>query len=430
MESESSILWLLLLTALYALATLLRVAVVKYHNLHAALDKEDKLSPERTEFLTMRHDLVLSSLYLFKVLVALLIGWLAAQAWMSLAIREAYGRWSLAIGGLLLCAVLLALLGDFWMRSIAIKSSVKVLKQLFFPLRLIYSFLYPFAWLVLIVAKKLEKDTDSLRTEATLYDEEEILAMIEHQPQDEGQPDTEQALIVNVLQFNEKVAGQIMVPRPKVAAVSIDSPLQQIVDKVNEEGYSRLPVYEETIDKIVGILYAKDLLSLVVRKEESDIAQLRRILRKPLFVPEDMPLDRLLRTLQHHRVHMAIVVDKYGGTAGLLTLEDVLEEIVGDIQDEYDNEQPIVQRLDDNHYLLDGLTSLTDVNRYLPFDIPEGDEYDTVAGLLNYTLGKIPEIGEVAIVENLKFVVKEKEGNAITKVELEVLPEQPISNID
>jgi CBS domain containing-hemolysin-like protein len=430
MESESSILWLLLLTALYALATLLRVAVVKYHNLHAALEKEDKLSLERTEFLTMRHNLVLSSLYLFKVLVALLIGWLAAQAWLSLAIREAYGHWSLAIGGLLLCAVLLALLGDFWMRSLAIQSSVKVLKKLFFPLRLIYAFLYPFAWFVLSVAQKLAKNGGNFRTETTLYDEEEILAMIEHQPQEEGQQDTEQTLIVNVLQFNEKVAGQIMVPRPKVAAVSIDSPLQQIIDKVNEEGYSRLPVYEETIDKIVGILYAKDLLSLAVKKGDSDASDLKRILRRPLFVPENMPLDRLLRTLQHHRVHMAIVVDKYGGTAGLLTLEDVLEEIVGDIQDEYDNEQPIVQPLGENHYLLDALTSLTDVNRYLPFDIPEGEEYDTVAGLLNYTLGKIPEIGDTAIIENFKFTVKEKEGNAITKVELEVLPEQAVYNID
>lgn len=432
MDSDSSILWLIGFIALYALATVWRVSVVKYINLHPSLDKATQLPPSQANFLMQQYPLVITALYLFKGSMALLVGWMGAKVWIKIAAHSPYDHWAVATGGILIMVVLMTLVGDLWVRSQAIIAAQRVLRYTFFLLRLICAFLYPFAWISLRLARLLVRPPQSLLLENQLYSESELLSMIEYhsQIQQEDTPNTGHNLIVNVLQFNEKEAAQIMVPRTKVVAVSVHMPISEIVRIVTEEEYSRVPVYENTIDNIIGILYAKDLLSLMCQQpDETDAAQLRAILRSPLFVAENMRLDRLLRTLQQHRVHMAIVIDRFGGTAGLLTLEDVLEEIVGDIQDEYDNEQPVVLQTEDNRYLIDGLASISDVNKHLPFEIEEKEEYDTIAGLLNYHSGKIPEVGDFVQLDKLKFTVLEKQDNMIVRVELQILT-QEASEVD
>ncbi|MDW7996257.1 MAG: hemolysin family protein [Bacteroidota bacterium] len=191
----------------------------------------------------------------------------------------------------------------------------------------------------------------------------------------------------NVLRFPQVTARQIMVPRTEIVAIERSMSSERIVELFLEEGYSRMPVYEGSLDTIIGIVYARDVLRLL---QHRNLIILEDILRPAYFVPENEPIERILRTMQHRHVHMAIVVDEFGGTAGLLTLEDILEELVGEIQDEYDEELPPVQSLDNRRFLVRATAAIADVNEYLPAPLPQAAEYDTVGGMVITFLGGIP----------------------------------------
>ena len=178
--------------------------------------------------------------------------------------------------------------------------------------------------------------------------------------------------------------------------------MEEAIDIVIEEGHSRIPVYEETIDEIVGILYAKDLLPFL-KGSVAERPSLRSILRTPVFVPESMSVDDLLHEFQRRKVHIAIVLDEYGGTAGLVTIEDLLEEIVGEIQDEYDEEEPLIVRLSDDEARIDGRADVDDLAELFDTDLglEDEDEYDTVGGLIYHRIGGVPKPGDQVEVDGL-----------------------------
>ncbi|MBI4788954.1 MAG: HlyC/CorC family transporter [Chloroflexi bacterium] len=223
----------------------------------------------------------------------------------------------------------------------------------------------------------------------------------------------EHEMITGVIRLDRTAVREIMVPRIDVVGVNVELPLRTALDVIIAGSHSRVPVYEDSLDHVVGLLYAKDLIR-ILRDGQADVA-LRSVLRPPHFVPESKPLDELLQELQQSKVHMAIVVDEYGGTAGIVTIEDVLEEIVGEIQDEYDiGEEPLMERVADNEGVFDARVSITDVNDALSTNLPA--ESDTLGGLVYQRLQKMPKVGDQMHVDDVTISVLSVVGRRIKKV--------------
>jgi putative hemolysin len=229
----------------------------------------------------------------------------------------------------------------------------------------------------------------------------------------------EEQMISAVIELGERRVHEVMVPRTEMCALAVTTTIDDAIDTFIREGHSRIPVYKKAIDEIVGVLYAKDLLPFLkggVAKPE-----LRKLMRAPLFVPESMLIDDLLHKLQGRRVHLAIVLDEYGGTAGMVTIEDLIEEIVGDIQDEYDVEEPMTVRLSDDEARIDGRASVDDLGEMFNVDLgtlEDAEEYDTVGGLVYHRVGGVPRPGDkVEVSEHgLTLTVETTDGRRVGKV--------------
>ncbi|MCI9413345.1 MAG: HlyC/CorC family transporter, partial [Clostridia bacterium] len=232
--------------------------------------------------------------------------------------------------------------------------------------------------------------------------EEEIKMMVDQGEEKGVIEETEKEIINNVFALNDIVASEIMMHRTDMFAIEINENIYELLSEIDDYKYSRIPVYEENIDNIKGILYLKDILKLVSTQKQFKIAD---ILKEAYFVPESKPIDEIFKELQTSKMQMAIVVDEYGGTAGLLTMEDILEELVGNIFDEYDEEEFDYKELDDNTYLMEGSISLYEVKKILDIELPDGD-YETLSGYLIEQLGRLPEEQEHPIIEDDKLTYK------------------------
>ena len=246
--------------------------------------------------------------------------------------------------------------------------------------------------------------------------EEEIKMMIDQGEEKGVIEETEKELINNVFDFNDIVASEIMTHRTDMYAIEISENLYELLDEIDEYKYSRIPVYEETIDNIKGILFLKDILKLISTKKEIKI---KDTLRQAYFVPETKPIDEIFKELQNNKKQMAIVVDEYGGTAGLLTMEDILEELVGNIFDEYDEVEIEYKKIDDNTYLIEGSVSIYEVERILKIKFPNGD-YETLSGYLIEKLGRLPKEQEHPVIEDehLTYKIEEIEDKRIQWVKV------------
>jgi CBS domain containing-hemolysin-like protein len=230
----------------------------------------------------------------------------------------------------------------------------------------------------------------------------------------------EREYIENILELGETTAHEVMTPRTDVVALDVGWEPEQILDAVAGARFSRFPVYEENIDTIVGILHLRDLLEFMARGEGVSRLDLRSILNEPFFVPASKKIDDVLRELQTRQGHMAVVLDEYGGTAGILTIEDLLEEIVGEIQDEYDDESKLVYQRDDGAWVVDGQLPLDDLASELSISI-EAEDVDTLGGLVSHLLGHIPVPRESVVRDGLRFTVLSMEKNRVSRVLLERL---------
>jgi CBS domain containing-hemolysin-like protein len=221
-------------------------------------------------------------------------------------------------------------------------------------------------------------------------------------------------MIRGVLELPDTTVKEIMVPRIDAVFLPVDIPKDELLTAITESGHSRFPVYEDTIDNVIGILYAKDLLGCVVKNDALDI---RGILRKPFFVPHSKHIDELLRELRRRRVHIAVAVDEYGGVSGIISMEDIIEEIIGDIQDEFDNEQEDILRQGENSWLCDARINLEDLSEEIGVELPVED-FDTLGGFVFDLLGKIPERDEKAVYKNLDFIIHDMENHKINTVKI------------
>jgi putative hemolysin len=246
----------------------------------------------------------------------------------------------------------------------------------------------------------------------------EELRLIVERGGEQGVLEAEEEQMINaVIELGERRIHEVMVPRIAITGLPVSATLEEAIDKVVDEGHSRIPVYEESIDEVVGILYAKDLLPFL-KSGSGPRPALRSLLRPPVFVPESMSIDDLLHEFQRRKVHIAIVLDEYGGTAGLVTIEDLLEEIVGEIQDEYDTEEPMVVRLSEDEARVDGRADVDDLVELFDIDLglEDEDEYDTVGGLIYHRIGGVPSPGDEVDVDGLHLTVESTDGRRVGKV--------------
>jgi putative hemolysin len=261
-------------------------------------------------------------------------------------------------------------------------------------------------------------------TERAYITEEEVKMLIKEGGKHGVFEPTEEKILHSVFEFTDMSAKEVMVPDTQMVAIQIDKSPTEILSLIVEEQFSRYPVFGKELNDIRGILYTRDFLTSLAKTGQVDI---RKIMRPPFFIPETMKISLLLREMQKKRIHMALVVDEYGGISGLVTLEDLLEEIVGEIRDEYDIESPVIQ-LSDGTMLIDASISLRDLKEDYHIPLPESPEYETLGGYLMTTLQKIPQAGDGVEIEGKKITIVEMVGQRISKVKLEKLPEPTEEN--
>jgi putative hemolysin len=246
----------------------------------------------------------------------------------------------------------------------------------------------------------------------------EELRLIVERGGEQGVLEAEEEQMINaVIELGTRRVHEVMVPRIAMVTLTAEATIGEAIDAIVAEGHSRIPVYEHTVDEVVGIVYAKDLLPFL-KSNAPEPPPLRSLLRTPVFVPESMTVDDLLHELQRRKVHLAIVLDEYGGTAGLVTIEDLLEEIVGEIQDEYDVEEPMIVKLSDDEARVDGRASVDDLAELFETNVPleDEDEYDTVGGLIYHRIGGVPKPGDQVSVDGLTLTVETTDGRRVSKV--------------
>ncbi|MDD3192817.1 MAG: hemolysin family protein [Oscillospiraceae bacterium] len=255
--------------------------------------------------------------------------------------------------------------------------------------------------------------------------EEDIREMVEAGNENGLIPQSEREMIYNIFEFDDRTAEDVMTHRTEIEAVEVDDDIDKALKTAIEEGFSRIPVYEDTLDNVVGVLYAKDLLRLIGHGDDRPHT-IRALMRSALYVPESTRCRDLFRQFQQKKVQIAIVVDEYGGTSGMVTMEDLLESIVGEIQDEYDEEEEAITPISDSAYLIDGSAALDEVQRFLPLEVPADADYDTLSGLLTDLLGRIPAPGEhpEMVLSGIRFTVMEMDDRRIGRVKAELLPEE------
>jgi putative hemolysin len=256
-------------------------------------------------------------------------------------------------------------------------------------------------------------------TERAHVTEEEVKMLIKEGRKHGVFEPTEEKILQSVFEFTDMSVKEVMIPDTQMVMIQIDKSVQEIISLIEEEQFSRYPVFGREPNDIRGILYAKDFLTILAKTGQVDI---RKIIKPPYFIPETMKISLLLREMQKKRIHMALVVDEYGGISGLVSLEDLLEEIVGEIRDEYDIESPVIQ-LPDGTMLIDASINLRDLKEDHHIQLPESPEYETLGGFLMTALQKIPQSGDMVEIEGKRIKIVEMVGQRISKVKLEKLPE-------
>lgn len=314
--------------------------------------------------------------------------------------------------------------GELVPKRLAMKHSEKLALRAVGILKLTQAIFAPFVWILTLsvngVLRLLGINPNAEDDDVT---EEEILLMV-NEGQEKGViGDEESEMINNIFDFNDKTAGEIMTHRTEVSAIEDTDSFDKILELACQERYSRFPVYHENIDNIIGIIHIKDLL-----RAQASTFHLQSISRQPCYVPESQKIDDVFSVLKENHSHMAIVVDEYGGTAGIITMEDILEELVGNIRDEYDEAEITeteneIQKITEDEYRIDGLASIDDVNDALNAEIPS-DEYETISGFVISVLGEIPEEDEHPsfTYERLQFTVESSNEKIITAVLVKLLP--------
>jgi len=324
----------------------------------------------------------------------------------------------------LLITILHIVFGELAPKTLAIVKPQQTALLVSFPLRIFFIIFKPFIWFLNEFANLFLKTLGIQITSANdFHTEDEIREILKSSYQFGKLDSSKEKLLQNVFDFSRLKVKQIMIPRNKIVGIELKTDFDQIINIFLKEGYSRMPVYNSNIDDIIGVIYAKDLLSYQKRNNNQDF-QIENLLRSPLFVNENSPIDEILKKMQRNKIHIAIVIDDFGGTAGLVTLEDILEELVGEIQDEYDEEQPFIKKINDWEYEVLAEASIDEINEQLPITLPKMEDYTTVAGLFSHFLGRIPKQGERLSFDNFYIEALSSSKRKVDKIKIKITSKQ------
>ncbi len=403
---------LVVLIFIHALVTLAYAALTNTHEplLREQIETEADAPPR------LHITYQLSLILLRFAIAALAVTTLAQNLAPLLKLQNAdVGRLLADVMVLLPTALLTLIVGDLVPEAIATSRADSLAGWFVVPMRLLISVLSPLVIAMMAVSKWLANVVGS-GDKVNIYTEEEIMTILDAGEKEGTIENEEKEMIYSVLQFGDKTVREVMIPRIDVVAVALDTTLDEALTVLLDSGHSRIPVYEETVDNIKGLLYAKDLLRVLQKPADARHKPVAEMMRHPFFVPESKRADELLAELKTKKVHMAVVVDEYGGTAGIVTFEDLIEEIIGDIQDEYDtNEEQEYVELGPNTFRIDAGISLTDFNNLLDVELPT-EESDTVGGFLFAEFGRVPEVGETLEHATLTMRVESLDGRRIRNV--------------
>lgn len=379
-------------------------AIVKVRSSQIALEK-GTLSKEAAKVIVNNLDGFLAATQLGITLASLGLGWVGEDVVshiilnvmnsLDLELSEAAAhRIALPIAFFLL-TVMHIVFGELAPKSIAIRYPASTTLRVSIALRVFYFVFRPFIWLLNGFANLILKLFGiKPMSEMEIHSEEELKLIIAESEEGGAIETSERELIQNVFDFDNRVARQVMVPRVKMSMIKSDTTIQEAMNFVLKEGYSRYPIYEMSKDEIIGVVHSKDIVSAYIQNTGKG---LKEIMRPVQFIPETKPIDVLLRDFQRTKAQMAFVVSEFGGIIGLVTLEDILEELVGEIQDEHDQEQQIVVAIDKRVFQIAAQSSLHDINKLLDVPFPEAEEYETLAGLLTYEHPMLKEGDELAV---------------------------------
>jgi putative hemolysin len=379
------------------------------------------ISEDATRLLTSRQLVGILVRFTASGLLTLLVAQPMLPSLVNMGLSTEQAQWIVYPVVWVIGALVMMVFGELIPNAFAITRPEQVAILTIGPMTVLINVLAPLTRALMWFSRRMGGAFGGRELTPNYVTEEEIKTLVDAGSEEGAIENEEKEMIYSIFQFGDKVAREVMVPRIDIVSLDADTGLQQALDVVLSEGHSRIPLYEGSIDRICGLLYAKDLL-VVWRDNQSKDRKVREIMRPAYFVPESKKAGSLLEELQQRKIHMAIVIDEYGGTAGLVTIEDLVEEIVGEIQDEYDpDEEAEYEKISDDEYLFDASIHIDDVNELLDVHLPD-DETDTLGGYVLKVLDKIPLQGESFLDQGLEIKVESITGRRIGKVRVIRLP--------
>ncbi|MCC7521443.1 MAG: HlyC/CorC family transporter [Flavobacteriaceae bacterium] len=410
------------------------IVKVRYSQIHLKAEQGNKIA-KRAEHIINHLDTYLSATQLGITLASLALGWLGEPV-VAEMIKSFIDYWRIQISekslhtlsvviGFTLITTLHIVFGELAPKSIAIRKAEATTLAISYPLHVFFVVLKPFIWLMnhfsnfilnIIGIKPVgEHETHSVDELRLLVDQSKEGGIIQAENYE---------IIKNAFDFTDHSARQIMVPRHEIFALDIDLPTKDLVEKVLENGYSRIPIYEDSMDNLIGIAYAKDIFKEYFKKPNFKI---KNILDPVYYVYENKLISEILTDFQKQHIHMAVVMDEFGSAQGIITLEDILEELVGEIQDEDDEEKPIVERNENGSIMVQTMHSLVDINELLPHPFELNENYTTLAGLLLYHFKRIPKVNDKIVLEGYEISITKLQRRTIHTV---ILKDANLSEIE
>lgn len=383
---------------------------------------------EKVKFLLENPRRLLVSFLTGNTIVNVALTSLATVITVDLAEKNQWNEHTMIIVEIFAVTLVILIFGEIFPKLIAIRNSEDFANKVQFPVRILVALFYPIAVVFYTITKGILKILP-FRGEK-IFDSEEELKILTEISEEQGTLQSEESeMIQSIFEFKDKTVHEIMIPRVDMTAIPSNTSLDAIMDIIKDQQFSKIPIYKNTIDDIKGILYAKDLIPYLLGSRP-DI-NLTTLARTPFFVPENKNLDELLLDFKEKRTNIAIVVDEWGGTSGLVTLEDVVEEVVGEIQDPFDKEKASIKILEDNSIMADASISIYDLEEETDIEYPEPEDrdFDTLGGLILELVGDIPKVDDSVDFQNRTYTVKSLSGNRINKVHISVEHQQEMDEV-
>jgi len=380
------------------------------------LSRSTKLSARQVAVLLAQPKKLLISIIIGNTISNVAIATLAALLTTELIRIYAFPELVMLLINVVVITLVILFFSEIIPKITAIKQANQLVSRLVFPLTFFYYLFMPLTELLSLVTLGLSS-LMGLSKEKLALSDQELRTLVDVGEEKGALEKDEKEMIHSILEMSDTVTREIMVPRTDMIGVDKSASLIQVLNLVKDKIHSRIPVYDDSIDNIVGILFLKDLLPFI-RKRDQDQFDLGKLAHAPYYVPEQKKINELLREFQKERIHMAIVVDEYGGTSGLVTLEDVIEEIVGEIQDEYDSETPLFEKIDNNSFSVDASMQLDELNEELGVYLPTEEGVDTLAGFLLGQFGSVPKAKEKLDYNGFEFIIVKATKKRIERVKI------------